>query len=157
MAVGVHMYHWEIPRALSNREKARLQTFPDNYEFWGGVTSVRKQIGMAVPPYGAKPILEMSLATLADAPSLKLTNNVIPERNVWKHLIESDFEFRPPCNPHLHGKHGKRKGDDDSCRHVVGRTRKLSATHCRLDFKRSCCSMREPVRGGMDTAVREAP
>ena len=27
----------------------------------------------------------MSLATLADAPSLKLTNNVIPKRNVWKH------------------------------------------------------------------------
>ena len=88
---GTHMYHWEIPRALSNREKARLQTFPDNYEFWGGVTSVRKQIGMAVPPYGAKLIFEMLLATLADAPSLKLTNNVIPGKETfWKHLIESD-------------------------------------------------------------------
>ena len=55
------MYHWEDARALTNREKARLQTFPDDYEFWGGVTSVRKQIGMAVPPYGAKLIFEMPL------------------------------------------------------------------------------------------------
>ena len=42
------MYHW-TDRELSNRERARLQTFPDNYEFYGDYCSVRKQIGMAVP------------------------------------------------------------------------------------------------------------
>ena len=58
---GTHMYHWEEPRALSNREKARLQTFPDSYQFSGGIMSVRKQIGMAVPPYGAKLVFEACL------------------------------------------------------------------------------------------------
>ena len=29
---GTHMYHWEEPRALTNRERARLQTFPDNLQ-----------------------------------------------------------------------------------------------------------------------------
>ena len=59
------MYHWEEPRALTNRERARLQTFPDNYEFIGSRESIRKQIGMAIPPQGAKVILEAILKTLA--------------------------------------------------------------------------------------------
>lgn len=45
---GTYMYHW-TDRELTNRERARLQTFPDNYEFVGKYSSVRKQIGMAVP------------------------------------------------------------------------------------------------------------
>lgn len=28
---GTHIYHWSEPRALTNRERARLQTFPDTY------------------------------------------------------------------------------------------------------------------------------
>jgi len=46
---GTHVYHYSEPRALTNRERARLQTFPDSYEFIGSKESVRKQIGMAVP------------------------------------------------------------------------------------------------------------
>ena len=38
-------------RGLTPREGARLQTFPDSYAFEGGLVSVRKQIGNAVPPY----------------------------------------------------------------------------------------------------------
>lgn len=45
---GTFMYHW-TDRELSNRERARIQTFPDDYEFIGKYSSVRKQIGMAVP------------------------------------------------------------------------------------------------------------
>ena len=45
---GTFMYHWEN-RELTNRERAKLQTFPDEYEFVGKYSSVRKQIGMAVP------------------------------------------------------------------------------------------------------------
>ncbi len=45
---GTFMYHW-TDRELSNRERARIQTFPDDYEFVGNYSSVRKQIGMAVP------------------------------------------------------------------------------------------------------------
>jgi DNA (cytosine-5)-methyltransferase 1 len=45
---GTYMYHW-TDRELTNRERARIQTFPDDYEFVGKYNSVRKQIGMAVP------------------------------------------------------------------------------------------------------------
>lgn len=60
---GTHIYHYAEPRALTNRERARLQTFPDNYEFLGSKESVRKQIGMAVPPMGAKIIFKAILDT----------------------------------------------------------------------------------------------
>lgn len=62
---GTHIYHYEEPRALTNRERARLQTFPDSYEFLGNKESVRKQIGMAVPCKGAKLIFEAILKTFA--------------------------------------------------------------------------------------------
>ena len=62
---GTHMYHYSEPRALTNRERARLQTFPDNYIFEGSKESVRKQIGMAVPARGAKIIFEAILMTFA--------------------------------------------------------------------------------------------
>ena len=62
---GTHMYHWEEPRALTNRERARLQTFPDWYEFSGSKESVRKQIGMAIPVEGMRIISESLLKTLA--------------------------------------------------------------------------------------------
>lgn len=55
---GTHMYHYKFPRALTNRERASLQTFPLNYKFYGNKTSVRRQIGMAVPPLGAKAIFK---------------------------------------------------------------------------------------------------
>ena len=45
---GTFMYHW-TDRELTNRERARIQTFPDDFAFMGDYSSVRKQIGMAVP------------------------------------------------------------------------------------------------------------
>lgn len=62
---GTHVYHWAEPRALTNRERARLQTFPDRHEFVGSKESVRKQIGMAIPPRGVKVIFNAILSTLA--------------------------------------------------------------------------------------------
>ena len=69
---GTHVYHWSEPRALTNREKARLQTFPDDFVFHGSKESVRRQIGMAVPCAGAKIIFEAILKSFAniDYPSL---------------------------------------------------------------------------------------
>ncbi|NIA11982.1 MAG: DNA (cytosine-5-)-methyltransferase [Nitrospiraceae bacterium] len=52
---GTWGYHYEEPRALTNRERARLQTFPDEFVFEGPVGEVRKQIGNAVPPLGILP------------------------------------------------------------------------------------------------------
>lgn len=60
---GTHVYHWSENRALTNRERARLQTFPDDFMFLGSKESVRKQIGMAVPCDGAQVILEALLKT----------------------------------------------------------------------------------------------
>ena len=65
---GTHIYHYTEPRALTNRERARLQTFPDTYEFMGSKESVRKQIGMAVPVRGAQIIFEAILKTFAGIP-----------------------------------------------------------------------------------------
>lgn len=65
---GTHIYHYDEPRALTNRERARLQTFPDSYVFEGSKESVRKQIGMAVPSKGAKVIFEAILKTFARIP-----------------------------------------------------------------------------------------
>lgn len=62
---GTHVYHWEEPRALTNRERARLQTFPDKFVFEGSKESVRKQVGMAVPVQGARIIFEAILKTFA--------------------------------------------------------------------------------------------
>jgi DNA (cytosine-5)-methyltransferase 1 len=54
---GTHVYHWSQNRALTNRERARLQTFPDSYVFKGPKGAVRRQIGMAVPPLAAQFII----------------------------------------------------------------------------------------------------
>lgn len=61
---GTHVYHYSENRALTNRERARLQTFPDDFIFLGNKESVRKQIGMAVPPLGVKIIFEALLKTI---------------------------------------------------------------------------------------------
>lgn len=79
---GTHIYHWSEPRALTNRERARLQTFPDEFIFHGSKESVRKQIGMAVPAEGARVIFEALLDSFAGveyesvAPSLA---NLLPK------------------------------------------------------------------------------
>ena len=73
---GTHIYHWSEPRALTNRERARLQTFPDDYYFCGSKESVRKQIGMAVPCNGARIIFEAILNTFAGIPYESIEPNM---------------------------------------------------------------------------------
>lgn len=69
---GTHVYHWQEDRALTNRERARLQTFPDDFVFEGSKESVRKQVGMAVPVRGAQVVFEALFRTFAgiDYPSV---------------------------------------------------------------------------------------
>ncbi|GAA4834959.1 DNA cytosine methyltransferase [Garicola koreensis] len=79
---GTHIYHWDEARALTNRERARLQSFPDDFVFLGSKESVRKQIGMAVPPRGAQVIFDALLNSYAgiDYPSMEPSMvNMIPE------------------------------------------------------------------------------
>ena len=50
--------HPTIDRAVSIREAARLQTFPDSFIFCGTKDSQYQQVGNAVPPMLAKAIAE---------------------------------------------------------------------------------------------------
>ena len=50
--------HPELNRAITPREAARIQSFPDTYIFYGKKGSVCKQIGNAVPPRLARAIGE---------------------------------------------------------------------------------------------------
>lgn len=54
---GCHI-HYEQDRVLSPREAARLQSFPDSFEFLGSQGAISTQIGNAVPPLLAYQIAE---------------------------------------------------------------------------------------------------
>jgi len=58
---GTWGYHFDEPRPLTNRERARLFCYPDDFEFIGSITEVRKQIGNSVPPLAAKVLGETLL------------------------------------------------------------------------------------------------
>ncbi len=79
---GTHGYHHAEPRRLSNREKARLQGFPDSFVFEHGCIGtrrfearsmyprVRRQIGNAVPPPAAAVIVS-ALADVLQAAGIR--------------------------------------------------------------------------------------
>jgi len=64
--------HPEIPRAISIREAARLQSFPDYYKFYGTKNDQYQQVGNAVPPILARAIGEALAQALGYDPSESL-------------------------------------------------------------------------------------
>lgn len=78
---GTWHYHYEEPRALTNRERARLQSFPDDLKFMGTNTEVRRQIGNAVPAVGIYPFAER-IQNVLDGITPTKTENCIKEYDV---------------------------------------------------------------------------
>jgi len=76
---GTWGYHYPEPRPLCNRERARLQSFPDEFEFLGSVTEVRRQIGNAVPPTGVV-LLAQALQPLFEGKYKKVNIYTINEK-----------------------------------------------------------------------------
>ena len=65
--------HPDITRPFTVREYARIQTFPDDYEFTGSMGSQYKQIGNAVPVNLAKEVgLAVKKALISEREVLKI-------------------------------------------------------------------------------------
>lgn len=59
-----HHFHYRANRVPTVRESARLQSFPDDFEFIGIKTSQLKQVGNAVPPILARVVAKMVKSVL---------------------------------------------------------------------------------------------
>ncbi len=57
--------HPLLDRAISIREAARLQTFPDSFVFCGSKDKQYQQVGNAVPPIMAKAIAKKLYSLLS--------------------------------------------------------------------------------------------
>lgn len=71
--------HPEQDRAISLREAARLQTFPDYYQFVGTTGDIARQLGNAVPPLLAKKIGDALFSLLEE--SKKTEKQIFKNKN----------------------------------------------------------------------------
>jgi len=64
---GNIQFHYRLPRRISMREAARIQSFPDSFMFPCGIRETERQIGNAVPPVLAWHIAKAVKRTLDKA------------------------------------------------------------------------------------------
>lgn len=70
--------HPDQDRIISVREAARIQSFPDRFQFFGSLADQYEQVGNAVPPLLAKAIGEAILE------KLKTKSTLTKHKSVWK-------------------------------------------------------------------------
>lgn len=83
--LNVRKSMWVHPvkvRAISIREAARLQSFPDNFIFEGTKDSQYQQIGNAVPPLLARAVAEQVLDLLGITIEKKLKDQILEKHNI---------------------------------------------------------------------------
>lgn len=81
--------HPTLPRQLTVREAARLQTFPDDWEFKGPKTIQGRQVGNAVPPALAEAVAREIIAALEKRrmiPASRSTAETGAETKALQHL-----------------------------------------------------------------------
>jgi DNA (cytosine-5)-methyltransferase 1 len=61
---GNIQFHYRLPRRISMREAARIQSFPDKFIFMSGLRQIERQVGNAVPPVLAWHVANSVLACL---------------------------------------------------------------------------------------------
>lgn len=81
--------HPVLDRAISIREAARLQTFPDSFVFVGPKDAQYQQIGNAVPPVLAKAIASQLATVLSDGIPYQRFEEVLPHAG----------QFEPSATP----------------------------------------------------------
>lgn len=81
--------HPEQDRAISLREAARLQTFPDSFKFVGNFGQIAQQIGNAVPPLLAKRIAVSLLSDMKKSGIINATRFNI--KNNEGHALNNNF------------------------------------------------------------------
>jgi len=79
----VHPYQ---DRALSTREGARLQGFPDSHQFFGSKTSKNLQIGNAVPPIFGEIIAKKIIESMS-----QMEKDLIQNENMANELLHVDM------------------------------------------------------------------
>lgn len=80
--------HPELDRAITPREAARIQSFPDKFKFLGNKTSICTQIGNAVPPLLAKEIGKSIIKQLNYVDNYKNNNIIIYNRDAYEIIEE---------------------------------------------------------------------
>ncbi len=63
---GNIQFHYRLPRRISMREAARIQSFPDEFIFQSALRETERQVGNAVPPVLAWHIANATLACLIE-------------------------------------------------------------------------------------------